>query len=101
MINLSFKPLHYVNMNLFITQDKNNGKSGCGTAVWGFPCGFLKHLMFTIPLPRSLLWAMANRSVDWWVMSEGLPDRENRVFLGSVQVQWRIIFRVGRCCNRS
>ncbi len=43
-------------------------------------------------LPKALLTAMANRSMDWWVMSEDLPDPENRVFLGSdgsVQVQWR------------
>ena len=43
-------------------------------------------------LPKALLTAMANRSVDWWVMSEDLPDRENRVFLGadgSVLVQWQ------------
>ena len=43
-------------------------------------------------LPTALLTAMANRSVDWWVMSEDLPDPENRVLLGSggeVKVQWR------------
>lgn len=43
-------------------------------------------------LPKRLLTAMANRSMDWWVMSEDLPDPENRVFLGAggaVQVQWR------------
>ncbi len=43
-------------------------------------------------LPKALLTAMAKRSVDFWVMSEDLPDPENRVFLGSkgeVRVQWR------------
>ena len=43
-------------------------------------------------LPKALLSAMARRSVDWWVMSEDLPDPENRVIVGddgSVRVQWR------------
>ena len=43
-------------------------------------------------LPKALLRAMASRSVDWWVMSEDLPDPENRVMLGSdgsVRVQWK------------
>ena len=43
-------------------------------------------------LPKPLLRAMANRSMDWWVMSEDLPDKQNRVFLGAggeVQVQWQ------------
>ena len=43
-------------------------------------------------LPKPLLAAMAKRSIDWWVMSEDLPDPDNRVFLGSdgsVQVQWK------------
>ena len=43
-------------------------------------------------VPQPLLRAMAERSVDWWVMSEDLPDPENRVFLdGSdrVTVRWR------------
>ncbi len=43
-------------------------------------------------LPKPILRAMARRSVDWWVMSEDLPDPENRVYLGadgSVQVRWR------------
>ncbi len=48
-------------------------------------------------LPNALLTAMANRSLDWWVMSEDLPHPENRVFLGaddSVQVQWQPSNRV-------
>ena len=43
-------------------------------------------------LPKPLLAAMARRSIDWWVMSEDLPDPENRVMLGSdggVQVHWK------------
>ena len=43
-------------------------------------------------LPKPLLRAMANRSMDWWVMSEDLPDRENRVFPGpggALRVQWK------------
>ena len=43
-------------------------------------------------LPKSLLTAMANRSVDWWVMSEDLPDPDNRVCLGAngeLRVQWK------------
>ncbi len=48
-------------------------------------------------LPKPLLAAMANRSMDWWVMSEDLPDLDNRVFLGSsgeVKVQWQANNRV-------
>ena len=43
-------------------------------------------------MPKPILTAMARRSVDWWVMSEDLPDPENRVYLdadGSVQVRWQ------------
>ena len=43
-------------------------------------------------VPRRVLKEIANRSVDWWVMSEDLPDRENRVMLaadGSIRVHWR------------
>ncbi|HXP16542.1 MAG TPA: GMC family oxidoreductase [Terriglobales bacterium] len=32
-------------------------------------------------LPRSVGNLMAERSVDWWIMSEDLPDPENRVIL--------------------
>jgi choline dehydrogenase-like flavoprotein len=50
-------------------------------------------LTAAVPLvPRSFLQGMADRSVDWWVMSEDLPDPDNRVTLGSdgsVRVQWR------------
>ncbi len=43
-------------------------------------------------MPRPILQGMADRSVDWWVMSEDLPDPENRVTLGSdgrVNVRWQ------------
>ncbi len=43
-------------------------------------------------LPKAFLSAMAKRSVDWWVMSEDLPDPQNRVMVaddGAVRVQWR------------
>lgn len=43
-------------------------------------------------LPKSVLQAVANRSVDWWVMTEDLPDPENRITVGSsgeVRVHWR------------
>jgi choline dehydrogenase-like flavoprotein len=59
---------------------------------WPYPMGNLQLLgklqagMLTAnqPLaPRRVLQAMADRSVDWWVMSEDLPDLENRVTLGS------------------
>ena len=50
-------------------------------------------LTAAVPLvPRPLLQGMADRSVDWWVMSEDLPDPENRVTLGSdgkVNVRWQ------------
>jgi choline dehydrogenase-like flavoprotein len=43
-------------------------------------------------VPRPVLDGMANRSVDWWVMSEDLPDPDNHVELrsdGRVLVHWR------------
>lgn len=42
-------------------------------------------------VPRPILQAVADRSVDWWVMSEDLPDPENRVTLGSgggIYIHW-------------
>lgn len=68
---------------------------------WNYPLGNLQMLgklqagMLTAaqPLvPKPILQGMANRSVDWWVMSEDLPDPENRVMVGSdgaIRVQWR------------
>ncbi|MBW7882594.1 MAG: GMC family oxidoreductase [Caldilineaceae bacterium] len=43
-------------------------------------------------VPRIVLQGMADRSVDWWVMSEDLPDAENRVTVnsaGQIHVHWR------------
>lgn len=43
-------------------------------------------------VPRRVLGAVANRSVDWWAMSEDLPDPNNRVTLapnGAVRVHWK------------
>jgi len=48
-------------------------------------------------VPKSILRGMANRSIDWWVMSEDLPDPENRILLGSdgkVHVQWHPTNRI-------
>ncbi len=68
---------------------------------WPYPMGNIQLLgklqagMLTAaqPLvPRPILQGMANRSVDWWVMSEDLPDPENRISLGAdgrVRVQWK------------
>jgi choline dehydrogenase-like flavoprotein len=42
--------------------------------------------------PRPLLAALTKRSVDWWVMSEDLPDPDNRVTVdasGGIVVHWR------------
>ncbi len=68
---------------------------------WHYPMGNIQLLgklqagMLTAnqPLvPRPLLQGIANRSVDWWVMSEDLPDPENRVTLasdGTIRVHWK------------
>ena len=55
--------------------------------------GKLESNMFRDAFPRARgpLAAAAGRSVDWWVMSEDLPNPENRVGLrsdGSVQITW-------------
>lgn len=72
-----------------------------GGLTWPYPMGNVQLLgklqpgMLTAeqPLvPRHVLKEIADRSVDWWVMSEDLPDRENRVTLtgdGSIRVHWR------------
>lgn len=42
--------------------------------------------------PRVVLGEMARHSVDWWVMSEDLPDPANRVTLapdGAIRIAWR------------
>jgi choline dehydrogenase-like flavoprotein len=67
---------------------------------WPYPMGNLQLLgklqagMLTVArpgVPRSILQTMANRSVDWWVMSEDLPDPQNRITLdskGQIRVHW-------------
>jgi choline dehydrogenase-like flavoprotein len=43
-------------------------------------------------VPNFILQGMADHSVDWWVMSEDLPDPENRITLasdGSLRVHWK------------
>ncbi len=68
---------------------------------WPYPMGNLQLLgklqagMLTAArpgVPRPLLQAMADRSIDWWVMSEDLPDPDNRIVLdtnGRICVHWR------------
>ncbi len=68
---------------------------------WPYPMGNIQLLgklqagMLTAAkpgVPKFILQAMADRSVDWWVMSEDLADPENRVTLtsdGKIQVRWR------------
>jgi len=38
-------------------------------------------------LPKSISGMLAARSVDWWIMSEDLPERENRVVLQGSQIR--------------
>jgi choline dehydrogenase-like flavoprotein len=48
-------------------------------------------------VPKPILVGMANRSVDWWVMSEDLPDPANRITLrgdGRIAVRWQANNRV-------
>ncbi len=58
------------------------------------PIGKLQAAMLAADQPRvpePVLRAVADRSVDWWVMSEDLPDPENRVTLapdGGIRVHW-------------
>src|SRR5258708_38284364 len=71
-----------------------------GPSAWMFPLGNLQLLgklqagMLTAnkPLiPRFGLKAFADRSVDWWVMSEDLPKPENRVVVDisvRITVHW-------------
>ena len=52
-------------------------------------------------VPKPILGAFAHRSVDWWVMSEDLPDPQNRVTLGAdgrIEVRFRP--NNGRAHNR-
>ena len=68
---------------------------------WPYPLGNLQPvgkiqtpmLKSSVPrVPSILLGPIASHSTDWWVMSEDLPDPENRITLandGSIQVHWR------------
>ena len=43
-------------------------------------------------VPKFILQSLADHSVDWWVMSEDLPDPENRIKLtaaGGIRVHWK------------
>ena len=72
-----------------------------GGPDWPYPMGNLQLIgklqagMLTAArpgVPRPVLQAMADRSVDWWVMSEDLPAPENRINLalnGDILVQWQ------------
>jgi choline dehydrogenase-like flavoprotein len=43
-------------------------------------------------VPRPILQAIADRSIDWWAQSEDLPDPQNRITLdssGKVCVRWK------------
>jgi choline dehydrogenase-like flavoprotein len=43
-------------------------------------------------VPKPILGGLARRSIDWWVMSEDLPDPENRVTIaigGEIHVRYR------------
>jgi choline dehydrogenase-like flavoprotein len=43
-------------------------------------------------VPKPILGGLARRSIDWWVMSEDLPDPENRVTIasgGQIHVRYR------------
>ncbi len=68
---------------------------------WPYPLGNLQPvgkiqaamLASVIPwAPRALLSEIAAHSSDWWVMSEDVPDPENRVTLapdGRIRIRWR------------
>ncbi|MFK7845975.1 MAG: GMC oxidoreductase [Rhodothermales bacterium] len=68
---------------------------------WPYPLGNLQLLgKVQAPMvaaarpyvPRPILKAMTSRSIDWWVMSEDLPEYENRISItnaGKIQVHWK------------
>ncbi len=72
-----------------------------GEPSWPWPMGnlqmigkvqgsMLKSARPQLPLPW--LKYLANRSIEWWVMSEDLPDPDNRVTLsssGRIQIHWK------------
>jgi choline dehydrogenase-like flavoprotein len=59
------------------------------------PVGKLQGVMMRGAAPHAPDWSLraaAERSVDWWVMSEDLPDPANRATLdssGNIMVHWR------------
>ncbi len=72
-----------------------------GESSWPWPMGNLQMigkvqgsmLKSARPrLPLSWLSYLANRSIEWWVMSEDLPDPDNRVTLsssGRIRIHWK------------
>ena len=72
-----------------------------GESSWPWPMGNLQMigkvqgsmLKSARPrLPLSWLSYLANRSIEWWVMSEDLPDPNNRVTLSSsrrIRIHWK------------
>jgi choline dehydrogenase-like flavoprotein len=68
---------------------------------WPYPLGNLQPvgkiqaaMLATVlqRVPRGILAGLAACSTDWWVMSEDLPDPENRVTLapdGTIRIRWR------------
>ncbi|MBV8416220.1 MAG: GMC family oxidoreductase [Verrucomicrobia bacterium] len=64
-------------------------------------------------VPKPILREFAGRSVDWWIMSEDLPDPENRIILGpggrievrfrsnNVSAHERLIKAAGRMLRRA
>jgi len=77
-----------------------------GSADFPYPMGNLQllgklqagMLAASQPLfPHPVLQAMANRSVDWWIMSEDLPSADNFVTVGAngrFQIRWQPSNRV-------
>jgi choline dehydrogenase-like flavoprotein len=59
------------------------------------PVGKLQGAMMRGAAPNAPEWSLraaARRSVDWWVMSEDLPDPANRVTIGvsgEIVIHWR------------
>jgi choline dehydrogenase-like flavoprotein len=59
------------------------------------PVGKLQGAMMRGAAPNAPEWSLraaARRSVDWWVMSEDLPDPANRVTIGvsgEIVINWR------------
>ena len=72
-----------------------------GADEWPWPMGNLQMIgkvqasMLKVARPNaplSVLKYLANRGIEWWVMSEDLPDPENRVSLtsnGRIRIHWK------------